>query len=154
MMNQIIEQGVTNQSISYTNISSFVLNRVNAVRLCPTDSSTEGCWDAAIQGVYSAEYNQPGFVLANGARIAGFDNAADTGNGDWENGFMIDWNGVKGPNVVGDDILWLAACFGPADCNHFTDAKTGTIAPCVKTGNCAPTAAVTQQAFEDAFATN
>ena len=82
-------------------------------RSCPTNASTEGCWNATTQASTNASVNteriQPGFILKNGVSLVGLDN---TTNG--MNGWLIDANGAEGPNQVNVDQLVVRMCSGDA----------------------------------------
>lgn len=88
-----------------TNTSTYFLNKINAVKTCPTNSVTQGCWVNASQGDPGVENNEPGLIMHNGAVIIGFNN-----NSDPANGLIVDWNGVSGPNVRGEDQLYVGYC--------------------------------------------
>ena len=109
---QTIPQNVSNQCDDYT----YLTSRINALKLCNTASDAQGCWDDSTQGnnYGGGEVNEPGFVLPNGADVVGL-NTWDCTFG----AFVIDWNGPAGPNVEGQDQLYLmrcdyAPCFGGA----------------------------------------
>lgn len=90
------------------NMDAFMRKYINAIRFC-NDSLAEGCWTADM--VATAEANERGFILSNGAYVTGlFANSAD-----WD-GFRIDWNGPEPPNQSGQDTYALAACFDPDGC--------------------------------------
>lgn len=104
---------------------SYILNGMNAVKVCTGNAQTQGCWTQALDGNTSAEAGKPGLVLHNGATIIGLDDvniAAPYGS----NGFALDWNGATGPNLEGDDQVELYMCWdAPAPC--WNEIKTGTI---------------------------
>ncbi|MCE3234384.1 MAG: hypothetical protein K0Q50_564 [Vampirovibrio sp.] len=87
-----------------TNMDTYFLSNLNAVKVCPTNAQTEGCWSVAVQGS-RMEDNEPGLILHSGAVVVGF---GDTSNP--ANGVMIDWNGTAGPNIQGDDQLHIGYC--------------------------------------------
>ena len=129
MMAGITHQGVLTQELKGSNFQSFFTSRINAVKLCNTNASTQGCWNTAIQGS-TGEETSPGVILATGATIAGINNT-----GSQYDGFIVDANGVQGPNLQGEDQLYLAVCFGPSPCSSvFWDggkrpSAPGTIGP-------------------------
>jgi prepilin-type N-terminal cleavage/methylation domain-containing protein len=92
---------------------NYFLGKLNALKICNTDASAQGCWNNAVQGA-NGESAERGVILHNGATIAGFN---DTG-GSYNNGVMIDWNGVKPPNTVGDDQLLVILCFDQSGCSN------------------------------------
>jgi prepilin-type N-terminal cleavage/methylation domain-containing protein len=52
-----------------TNGDTYFLTHINAVTVCNSNSSTQGCWNTTIQGTPSSEYNEPGLILHNGAYV-------------------------------------------------------------------------------------
>ncbi|MCE3236435.1 MAG: hypothetical protein K0Q50_2626 [Vampirovibrio sp.] len=104
---------------------SYLLNGMNAVKVCSGNAQTQGCWTQVLDGGTSVEAGMPGLLLHNGAKIIGLDDviiAAPYGS----NGFAIDWNGAAGPNLEGDDQMQLHMCWdAPAPC--WGEIKTGTI---------------------------
>ncbi|HEY9746586.1 MAG TPA: type II secretion system protein [Oculatellaceae cyanobacterium] len=93
------------KEVSDANFGTFIRTHINAVKVCPGNSITQGCWpdpDLAGQGI------QPGLVMHNGAMVAGLDND-DGGTG--MDTLIIDWNGEEGPNTQGQDRLVLRAPF-------------------------------------------
>lgn len=101
----VLMQGLqTGQLDPASNTDTYFLSNLNAVKLCSTNSETEGCWDVATQGS-RMERDEPGLIMHNGATVVGFN---DSGNP--SNGVMIDWNGTAGPNLQGDDQLHIAYC--------------------------------------------
>jgi prepilin-type N-terminal cleavage/methylation domain-containing protein len=82
----------------------WINSRIQAVKTCPSNCQTEGCWDTTVQGnVWGTD--QPGWVLANGAVITGYLEEFT-----YQSGFTIDINGKTAPNVVGEDIIHLDVC--------------------------------------------
>jgi len=97
----------TISSLAYTanmlRDTTYVPNHINAVKVCDTNAATQGCWTQT--NSIGAESTEPGYVLHNGATVAGFN--AFTG----ANGIIVDWNGAAGPNVRGDDQIYLHVCY-------------------------------------------
>jgi prepilin-type N-terminal cleavage/methylation domain-containing protein len=124
----ISRQGITNDELTPTNFSNYLLDKINGVRVCRGNASdasdplnTNGaCWDSSIQGDAEGEFNEGGVVFANGARMVGFNNCCTTG-GEYTNGIYMDWNGIKPPNLVGQDQLHVILCFGYSDCSADLD---------------------------------
>ncbi len=83
----------------------FMISQVNTVTQCPNNAYSEGCSPSSTLG----EQTGPGFILANGASIAGIDRIILPAN--YTNGFVIDWNGLNPPNVDGDDQMRLGLNF-------------------------------------------
>lgn len=122
----ILNQGFSGGQFPRSNASAYFLDRLNAVKQCRVQASTEGCWDTAIQGHW-AHWSLPwarGAILHNGARVMGFD---DFGVND-SILLGIDWNGLDGPNLVGDDILLVAMCVG-ADNNNTSYCESASLEP-------------------------
>jgi prepilin-type N-terminal cleavage/methylation domain-containing protein len=124
----IMREGMVTDEMDWTNLRSYYFKRVNAVKVCPTNASdpVQGCWDKLVQGNISWEADEGGVVLASGAVIIGF--ADGTLPSDYE-GIYIDWNGKIGPNLYGDDQMWLSLCFMTNKCGAGATQLPGTIAP-------------------------
>ncbi|MGE0200649.1 MAG: type II secretion system protein [Candidatus Melainabacteria bacterium] len=91
------------------NNAQTIRENVNAVKICD-DALADGCWTAAMVNA-APEVNEPGFILANGAYVAGvFHNPSD-----WE-GIVMDWNGPEPPNALGEDTFLFRSCFDPNGC--------------------------------------
>jgi prepilin-type N-terminal cleavage/methylation domain-containing protein len=129
----ILREGMITDEVQPGNVHTYFLSRANAVTTCYGPSSTTGCWDLAKQGpAPSNEHLTQGFVLANGMQVVGITACCDYGGGIYMSDFIMDWNGAKPPNTIGDDWLWVRMCFGTIDCPPpFTTIpiKTGTFAP-------------------------
>ncbi|MEB3287192.1 MAG: hypothetical protein VKJ04_06780 [Vampirovibrionales bacterium] len=82
---------------THADYHQYVLDHVNAIKICPTSAFAEGC--TSNSGNTSAA-----FVLANGASVS------LSGGSDYD--FFIDWNGDKLPNQSGDDYLMVIAAAG------------------------------------------
>lgn len=87
--------------------NTLAFKRLNHVKACPTNSESEGCW-APASATCNSSYDEPGMRLHNGATVVGFDTDASS-VGDYSDSFGIDWNGLEGPNIEGDDQLCLSA---------------------------------------------
>lgn len=105
-----IENGISAEALrsdATTNTFLLVQRSIKPERSCPTNSSTEGCWNPTIQASTSAAVNaeivQPGFILKNGAALVGLDTAM-------QNGWLIDANGREGPNRLNVDQLLVMIC--------------------------------------------
>jgi prepilin-type N-terminal cleavage/methylation domain-containing protein len=86
-------------------------------RSCPSNSSTQGCWNNTTQGA-SGESGQPGFILKNGVALVGLDDTTFRVTTDGMNGWLIDANGADGPNQANVDQLLVNMCSGVATtCN-------------------------------------
>lgn len=82
-----------------SNPYQYLTSKINTVKQCPTNSATEGCWDPA---AVSGDGIEPGFTMHNGASIAGIRNGNWTGDT-----FMVDYNGLEGPNLANTDQFQL-----------------------------------------------
>lgn len=119
----ILVSGRQRGELDRANNGTYLLEHLNAIKICPTDSSSEGCWDAGVQGALFDEYIEPGVTLASGAVISGFNDSNIN-----VNGLHLDWNGTQGPNIIGDDQLLVLICIGPAMCT-FDIAGSGPKGP-------------------------
>src|SRR5690606_27956166 len=90
--------GVLTGEITEKTVATYLRGHINAVRVC-TNALAEGCWTHT--AALPSYPNSTGFVLHNGATIAGMDDAGSVGY----DAFLIDWNGPKGSNIEGDDQL-------------------------------------------------
>lgn len=84
---------------------TYFINNLNAVKICDTNATAQGCW-AHTNNANADEGTQRGYVLHNGATIAGFDHFTGA------NGIIMDWNGPQGPNIHGEDQIRLYICYG------------------------------------------
>ncbi|MEB3285996.1 MAG: type II secretion system protein [Vampirovibrionales bacterium] len=117
--------------------STYVLPRVNAIKICPTNSGTENCWtqDASLDAF---QLGSPGFILASGCTVAGIStNTVATG----DDYIIVDWNGPQAPNVEGDDQMVLITCF----------KATGTCAGGVKAGSFRGKAGASRTLYESLY---
>jgi prepilin-type N-terminal cleavage/methylation domain-containing protein len=122
-VNEIMYLGMMKGEIRADNNGTYIISKLNATKICPVDVNL-GCWTPAMGTMTSL----PGVVLPNGAVIAEMEDCCDNGGGQWSNDFIMDWNGDKPPNLVGDDQLWLGLCFGTADCNQiYSTGKPGRL---------------------------
>ena len=107
----------------------YYSTKMNTVRLCPNNISTEGCWAHAF-GSPDAFASQ-GFVLHNGAVLASFNNCCDLGGDQEGNSITMDWNGAEGPNIFGDDQLDLVLSWGSETITDWSphEYRPGTVNP-------------------------
>jgi prepilin-type N-terminal cleavage/methylation domain-containing protein len=80
---------------------TFQTQKMNATKVCPNNGETQGC----ISGTPHWEFTEGAYVLPNGAVIGGFGYGRSVSTDD---SFVIDWNGSRPPNTLGEDVLWLA----------------------------------------------
>lgn len=115
-----------NRNTGTYNYHDYYYSRLNAVKICPTNSAVQGCWDVAIQGDPWNASNpaaREGAILHNGATIVGFRNY-----GNPYGSVMIDWNGTAPPNAKGEDQLLLLLCVSPDGAKCF-GIRAGDIKP-------------------------
>ena len=96
---------LTGQYDPSTNGITYFTSNLNAVKVCSSDSATQGCWSNVLQGDPGVENGEAGVILHNGAVVVGFTNTSNPSEG-----VIIDWNGTDGPNLEGDDQLYLGYC--------------------------------------------
>lgn len=123
-INAIIYNGNITGQLQKGAADVYILNHINAIKICQTDSSAQGCYAQGFSP-FPAELTEPGVVLAGGAAIIGVSDGYDAGNDQWEDGLLIDWNGNDGPNVHGEDQIWLKVCYGPQKC--LSDIRPGQV---------------------------
>ncbi|MGE0200139.1 MAG: type II secretion system protein [Candidatus Melainabacteria bacterium] len=102
-INTILLEARLDGSINYSapTVYTTLTTRLNAVKLCPTNATTEGCFSHDTTIPFPVERTEPGFILASGATVAGIN------NGSSYEGFAIDYNGPDGPNQDGQDQLYM-----------------------------------------------
>lgn len=93
-LSSIYDTGYKTGQLTHANALTYVASQMNAIKLCPTNASTEGCISSTKVSVAT---NVPGFTLANGAQVWMYTGSAED--------FIIDWNGDAGSNTIGDDII-------------------------------------------------
>jgi type II secretory pathway pseudopilin PulG len=77
--------------------------RLNATKVC--GSGDTSC--RTMTTFEAAGYDNHGFVLPTGVHVWGFKvNIVDP-----DDAFLVDYNGTSGPNIVGEDILYMMRCF-------------------------------------------
>ena len=82
---------------------SYIIDRLNIVKRCSSNSISQGCYTAANPtGMAFNERDELGFILPSGVAGIGLND-----QGGATNGFFLDANGDSGPNVVGVDVLVL-----------------------------------------------
>jgi prepilin-type N-terminal cleavage/methylation domain-containing protein len=113
----IYRQGILNDELNYTNFGTYFIERLNTIKTCD-DAAGNGCITAAQAAGIGGEASQPGVVLPNSLTITGLDDGFDYGSNRWSNCMEIDWNGGRGPNTLGNDILALCFCYGTEDCDY------------------------------------
>jgi type II secretory pathway pseudopilin PulG len=120
------------------NAFSLARDALKPVRTCAGDSSAQGCWNSAIQGAgnlsspltfewgVQVERTQGGFVLKSGASLVGVGNVDVP-----EDGWLLDANGIEGPNRNGADQFWFYICLS-ATCGAvpgYGNPTAGSIRP-------------------------
>lgn len=129
-LNQVVYMGRVTGELSLENFGSYMRSHINAVKVCPSNSYTEGCWDAVIQRDFGDESNQPGLVLHNGATLLGLDDwCCELSPEELCNGLIVDWNGAKGPNIPGEDQVRIEINYGNKDgtTGWCVDNRRGTV---------------------------
>ena len=130
------DEGMNTGAMTGANFGTYFLSKLNAVKVCSANSTSEGCWTPGVQGTPPFETTQPGLILANGAQVVGFDNCCApplSGRvaGEHSNRVVLDWNGLKGPNQLVADQFHLLLCFGTSTCTVFVPSpiRPGQILP-------------------------
>lgn len=124
-ISELTYRGYLMGSIAAGSNGGYLRNNMNSVKICPDNSSTQGCWT---QPGDVTEAGEPGLILHNGATISGL-NDSPGGPG---NAFLIDWNGPASPNIEGTDQLFLLMCYGSSPCSTLSSGSTvkpGTVGP-------------------------
>lgn len=130
MLYDIQNQGVLEgKLVKNSTPADFILPRINAVKVCPADASTEGCFTGNWLGP-SNENLEAGVVLASGMVVFGI---KEVNLSQGRDGTVLDWNGSKDPNLEGEDQLYIYLCYdeeGTAKCN-----RKNTIVPHTSSSN-------------------
>lgn len=90
--------------ITESNIGTYLVDHLNAIKLCRTDGVAEGCWTQS--DPMGTQATKMAVTLASGAVIGGLD---DTNNGTGMDNIIVDWNGINLPNTEGEDQIVLKA---------------------------------------------
>jgi prepilin-type N-terminal cleavage/methylation domain-containing protein len=161
MLETIMREGMTTGELVQDNFGSYYLGRINAVKTCRNNASTDGCWNFPTQSYAGSaagdESDEPGVILASGMQIVGFNNpylAVDDPCG-CLNGLLLDWNGPKTPNRLGQDQLWVMISYGDKpscfnDDRYGLDQKPGTVIA-NRTNNMLPADVAPNQALYDSL---
>jgi prepilin-type N-terminal cleavage/methylation domain-containing protein len=96
--NQGVTQGQVGPNSGSSSITYFSSN-MNAIKICSSNATTQGCWTAAMG---ATEATEGGMILHNGAYITGFNTSSTVFDS-----VVIDWNGPDGANLIGDDQIWV-----------------------------------------------
>jgi prepilin-type N-terminal cleavage/methylation domain-containing protein len=113
----IIRQGMASDDLNWDNVQTYFYKHTNTIKTCPNNSLTQGCI-VPVDPVSVPDWaTSAGLVLVSGTVITGLNNGVNcfgcnTANGEWGTGMEIDWNGAKGPNIVGDDRILLVVSYG------------------------------------------
>lgn len=100
--------------------------KINAVKICAA-GDTSCTTNTSIPNENTADENS-GFIMFNGAYVWGFQT-----NRPWPtDGFLVDYNGLEAPNLMGTDIIYMIRCYDEetngAACSEMTAARSGQIA--------------------------
>lgn len=84
------------------------------------------------QGTATTQHTEPGVVLPNGAVLVGLDNCCGSGfagmaAGEASANFVIDVNGLDGPNQLNQDQFVLYACFETVNCTVWLTGPPGKV---------------------------
>ena len=115
-ISSLINQG-RQQGIDPATMRGYIASHLNFVKICPNNLTTDGCWNAAIQGTWPNYSDNAGGILHNGAVLGNIQNdgCCYMGTpGAWCAATLVDWNGVNGPNTDGNDIVGLIYNYGTA----------------------------------------
>lgn len=104
-LSQAVYMGTIDGSLTKdTSLAPYLSLKLNAVKICPNNASTEGCW--ANTG-WVGEENEAGFRIHSGVSIAGI----RTSTGEGFDNILMDWNGATGPNTEGEDRIFFTLCW-------------------------------------------
>jgi prepilin-type N-terminal cleavage/methylation domain-containing protein len=125
-VSQALQDGLFNRP---QNIDTYMLNKLSGIKTCPVSVNGQGCYTMVDHSIGT---QQPGIVMTNGAVIWGFLPTRKIADG--AGALEIDWNGDKGPNERGKDILVISTCFDPQgtlNCSTIggMSERAGTLTP-------------------------
>jgi prepilin-type N-terminal cleavage/methylation domain-containing protein len=92
-------------------IYAYYASKLNTLKQCPTNAQAEGC------DIIDTE---PGFLLHNGASVAGVRDVLGSSDG-----IVIDYNGLAGPNLGGDDRLAIVVNYSSTSAWNVGRCKAG-----------------------------
>lgn len=87
-----------------TSLAPYLASKLNAVKICLSNASTEGCWTNT---GWVGEESEAGFLIHSGVSIAGI----RTSTGEGFDNILMDWNGSAGPNTEGNDRIFFTLCW-------------------------------------------
>lgn len=135
-ISDITRQGMASSELTVTNNADYYLSKMNALQSCPALPVTNGCM-SGVPGS-PADVDGAGLVLPDGGQIMmnrDDMNYATLVGEEWLKWFVIDYNGDRPPNEVGQDQLWIAYSYGsdpvPAGIYTNTPILPGTMQPIV-----------------------
>jgi prepilin-type N-terminal cleavage/methylation domain-containing protein len=119
-ISELVHRGWSAKLLNTTYSGSYIMQYINATRICNTNSATQGCWSMA--DPTPDQSTEPGFMLSNGSVVAGISDSVNL-----YNTFIVDWNGAAGPNTEGSDQIVLRMCYGNAISDCLNQVRPGTI---------------------------
>ncbi|MEB3287336.1 MAG: prepilin-type N-terminal cleavage/methylation domain-containing protein [Vampirovibrionales bacterium] len=97
--------GNMQETFDANTFESYLLNHLNLVKVCQTDSLAQGCRTQAMP--FGME-GYTGGILHSGATIVIHPNSVSPTN---MMDVFIDWNGDRSPNLIGTDTLMISIPF-------------------------------------------
>ncbi len=98
----------TTSSVTSPTVCSYLLERLNAKKICTGNAVTQGCWTQNLNGGAASNF-YGGAAMHDGATL--LCNAAFCYSGSCSNGVIaqifFDWDGPNGNNVYGDDQAYI-----------------------------------------------
>ncbi|MEB3286218.1 MAG: type II secretion system protein [Vampirovibrionales bacterium] len=124
MMSNLVYEGYLTGNITNDNDASWMMDKVNAIQLCPNGAVLDGCWTE--DDTLLIPSTCPGFRLASGAVVV----SCMLGGPEGTPRLAIDANGEEGPNAINEDQIELMACFDANPCTPFSRTHApGTVIP-------------------------
>ena len=102
--------------------ASYLVNRLNYSQFCDYPAWSTGCWNPTSDAINYMSANPGwGYVLPSGAvlglhGVGGPGTRTYTPKMDQNYQVFVDYNGLAGPNKLGEDEILLMMCFDPAGC--------------------------------------
>jgi prepilin-type N-terminal cleavage/methylation domain-containing protein len=118
-LSEVLYVGTQFGEIDDSNFDTYMLSKVNAVKLCPNNVRDDGCMPQDLP--YTTFPTYKGFILPNGAAVA-CGRAPTTPSGAGE--CLIDWNGTDGPNLKHNDQLDVNLVYNS---NGISKGKVGQV---------------------------
>jgi prepilin-type N-terminal cleavage/methylation domain-containing protein len=123
---QVVQKGALEGEITPINFTDSIFSNLKAGKRCRTNAQTQGCWTLATGSGLTPELSTlPGLVMPEGSVAIGLGyTGAPARTQPWQREFLVDWNGARVPNIIGQDQLVVTLCYGKLTCNSTNTNRT------------------------------